>query len=916
MGRITSDIGLITGVPITQTVDQLMQIAARPRDLIASRTERLQVEQLAISELTAVVLGVELSVDRLGEEVLFQQVSIGSSHPELLNAAATDVASPGSFQFTPVRQASSHQALSSGFTSDSEPIGAGDFSFRFGGAVDEGIDLAHLNDGQGVRRGKIRITDRSGETAEIDLSFALTVDDVLDAINTNDEINVTATADGSHFRLTDNTGETANNLRVQEVGLGNTAADLGLLGIDSDQSIANGADVYRLHDDLGISNLNDGLGLTFFDGISELTVDFRDGTDLFIDFNATSQPAGFASVTTNADDPQAALIFTAKTLGGEFDDVQISFENNGSVTQGNETVLYDSENKKLVFQIDEGNTTADDIINALNSNSDVRQLFSVVAADPVHSDEGVISSSDSGITTGGAARELKNELTLGDVLGTINSAASNRLKVEIAESGDHLVFTDLTQDNGGEFKIDGFLGGPLADELGVTQAQGDTITTGRLLSGLKSSLLKNFAGGDGLELGELKITDRSGANATVDLSSAHTIHDVLNTINNAGLGIQATINAARNGISIQDTTGQTASNLIIANSTDDTETATKLKIEIDDAVTIIDSGGLDHQSVGFNTSLKDFNHGEDFDLGLIRITDANGASNTLDLSAEDADIQTVGDVIQAINDLAVQIEARINDSGDGIILIDQSDGAGQIRVEDVFGTSASSLLIAGTGSKVDLDGNGEQSIIDGSKNIMISLGEEDTLADLVQKINDLDVGVSASTLNDGSGNTPFRLSLVTQRTGKSSSLIYDTTNVNFTVDETVKGQDALLLFGSAENAATAVLASSSTNQFDNLIDNLSIDVKGAGTETVTLNIEKTDQSIVPLVTQFVDAYNTMRDKLDEVTAFDEVTTATGVLFGSNEALRVDTDISRLFSGRFFGVGIDSVAQSGGNRNFR
>ncbi len=43
--------------------------------------------------------------------------------------------------------------------------------------------LNALNGGAGVRPGTIRITDRSGATAEIDLSTAVTVDDVLNAIN-------------------------------------------------------------------------------------------------------------------------------------------------------------------------------------------------------------------------------------------------------------------------------------------------------------------------------------------------------------------------------------------------------------------------------------------------------------------------------------------------------------------------------------------------------------------------------------------------------------------------------------------------------------------------------------------------------------------------------------------------------------
>ena len=61
------------------------------------------------------------------------------------------------------------------------------------------MDLSALNGGAGVERGKIRITDRSGESEVIDLRFALTIDDVLKQINSSDNIDVIAVAAGTPF---------------------------------------------------------------------------------------------------------------------------------------------------------------------------------------------------------------------------------------------------------------------------------------------------------------------------------------------------------------------------------------------------------------------------------------------------------------------------------------------------------------------------------------------------------------------------------------------------------------------------------------------------------------------------------------------------------------------------------------------
>jgi flagellar hook-associated protein 2 len=47
--------------------------------------------------------------------------------------------------------------------------------------VDTSTRLADLNGFEGVRRGVIRITDRSGASADIDLTAAIDVNDILDA---------------------------------------------------------------------------------------------------------------------------------------------------------------------------------------------------------------------------------------------------------------------------------------------------------------------------------------------------------------------------------------------------------------------------------------------------------------------------------------------------------------------------------------------------------------------------------------------------------------------------------------------------------------------------------------------------------------------------------------------------------------
>lgn len=124
MGRIQSSIGLITGVPIQETVDQLMELASRPRELLVSRNKDFQTQQTAIAEILAKTLALQLAATRLGKASVFNKNTAISSHPDLLSAAVTGEPAAGEYLFTPVRTAQSHQLLSQGFAATDQPIGA------------------------------------------------------------------------------------------------------------------------------------------------------------------------------------------------------------------------------------------------------------------------------------------------------------------------------------------------------------------------------------------------------------------------------------------------------------------------------------------------------------------------------------------------------------------------------------------------------------------------------------------------------------------------------------------------------------------------------------------------------------------------------------------------------------------------
>lgn len=780
MGRITSSIGLATGINIEETVNKLIELSAQPRTLATARKTALGTQQAAITDLTALTLGVQFAARRLKTPTFFAKSAVSSSSTAIA-AVATGTVAAGTYEFTAVRKAQNSQLLSAGLAAKDQPLGAGTFNFRFGGAITQPVSLDALNGGGGVARGKIRLTDRNGDSAIVDLRFARTIDEVVSAINSADTIAVTASVQGDRLQLTDRSGG-SGNLRVQEVSGGSTAADLGLSGINVAGDSALGSDVLQLHDDLDLQLLNQGNGLSIRTGVADLNVTFRDGTSLEIDFNRVSPP--------------------------------------------------------------------------------------------------------------------RTEKTLGELLQTINEADPARLQASISADGDHLVFTDLTSDTGGTFAVANTAGGSLAGDLGLTGAAiGATLTSGRLHGGLQAPLLSTLNGGNGLgTLGALNLTDRSGAVATINLAAAETLDDVIAAVNGAGLGLRAELNAARSGLQIVDTTGSSASNLIVA-SGDASDTAAKLGIAGSISGNTIGGSNLARQVVSEHTLLADYNAGKGVAKGSFLITDSAGVNGAINLTT--LNTTTVGEVIDAINGLALGVTARINDTGDGIALIDEAGGAGRLRVTEVgAGKAAADLRLLSDSVDTTIGGNPTQ-VISGATSYSVTLDADDTLTDLVTKLNALNAGVTATVITDGSGTLPHHLSLVSSVAGRAGELFVDSGELGLKFQTLSTAQDALLSVG---DESVGRLISSSNNVFKNAIPGLDVTIASASTEQISVTVTPTSSDIEGAIQTFVDQYNRVREKITAYTFFNASDNSKGTLFGSSEIIRLDSELSRAVTQRYFASG--------------
>jgi flagellar hook-associated protein 2 len=144
------------------------------------------------------------------------------------------------------------------------------------------------------------------------------------------------------------------------------------------------------------------------------------------------------------------------------------------------------------------------------------------------------------------------------------------------------------------------------------------------------------------------------------------------------------------------------------------------------------------------------------------------------------------------------------------------------------------------------------------------------------------------------------LSLTVNKAGAANELLIDTAETRLSFQEITSGRDALLSFGSV--GAGGVLISSTSNTFENVVDGLNVTVNSATQKPVTVNVSSSTGSLVSTAKEFVKSYNSLRDALGQATSFDADALTTGILFGTSQALQVDSHISNVLTSRFFGVG--------------
>ncbi|GAB5495767.1 MAG: flagellar filament capping protein FliD [Phycisphaerales bacterium] len=485
--------------------------------------------------------------------------------------------------------------------------------------------------------------------------------------------------------------------------------------------------------------------------------------------------------------------------------------------------------------------------------------------------------------------------TLGDVINRINDTIEEQLgpgatvTASLKADGTGLQIVDSAGTAAIEVLDKGEEVGAAATQntarqLGINGTGTGSVVGTRIFGGLNSILTKTLNGGQGITGdGNVSITDRNGVVHNITgLTGYDTLNEALSQFDaQSGGAITASLNELGNGLVITDTTGG-GGNLIIAGTPAD-NTAASLGIETDPAgvaENTVDSGNLQKQYIGKGTLLSSLNNGAGIGTGSFEITDATGTTQTVTIGQND---RTIGHVINAINSTGLGVVARINDQGDGIIIEEDTSGGGapgsvNIKIEDSTGSVAELLKFEGESSGTDAD-----NFIDGSFETTIDFETTDTLEDVIVKINEAGVEAIATVVNDGSSTAPYRISFTARNSGEDGRFILDTNGFDLALSTLSEGNDARVFFGSGD-PANALLVSSSTNSLDELVQGVTIDLNGTSEDPVTLNISRDLTAIEERVNTFVSAFNTLIERIDNQTRYDDETEARGPLLGDSLAL--------------------------------
>lgn len=860
--------GLASGFDTANIIEQLMSIERRPINKMEISVKEKELKLDAYRATNNLLSSYYTAIQKAAERSTWNTKSASSTNEAALGVQADQYAEPGSYSLRVGRLASAAQYTSAGFanqqTSPVSPTKSGFITIDNGAAsLRRSSKLADLNGGAGIYHGSIRISQGGVGTATIDLTTAETIEDVVNAINDTTGVNVTArvSADGYALELVDNIG---TGISVQNVGVGTTATDLGLETLtDHGGGVHGGTDIRVLTGQTHLAMLRDGLGIN---GGTLGTIGITDGAE--DEFGVDLSDARSAQDVIRIINEHA--VAAGSTVRASLSDTERGFKLTGTGMISVRSDISEGRNRTaedLGLTVLDGAGNGQALLGGLNTvqvgtlsgqrefNRDTALAqFGLVDGDTFTLQDKYGESVTYTYTDGE---------TVGDLLDTVNDPGDDaKVLVYMDPDNGRLVIGDTTRQTIGTFSASG----TAAEKLGFGPGNQEAVDD---ISGLQGSRI--FSGGingsasnPAANLGKINV-NIGGIDHEIDmtdLGADSNLSDILNRLNAADPGLRVALNRSGNGLQVTNATGA-----------DVTITALEGSAAVDLGLartyatgTTTDAGNLDRKYISGATQLSTLAGGKGVPAGGIVITDSRGRNVAVDLSSA----KTIQDVLDMIHESGAGVLASVNAKGDGIVLADTQGGTMPIEVSELGGgTTAKALGLLGSG----------RSQLDGSLETRIEVSTSDTLFDIMNKIGNSGADVQASIINDGSPYAPFRLVVNSKNTGEAGDILLDTNLDIFNFHKNAEGEDAILLQGRADSAASPMMLKSSTNRNNSAILGLTFDLKAVTQDFVNIAVSEDTEIAYEAVNEVVQAYNDLQGFIKEFDTWDDEEGKPGLFFG-------------------------------------
>lgn len=889
MGSIPSGYGLVSGFDTATLVQRMLTYQSQGRMRLEARVGLMQSRQSALLDINAGLLAMSASTSPLASSGIFQAVMATSSDASILGAQASSTSAPGIYKFIVAGLATNHQVLTSGFASDASALGLQGATLELGGGgLQEDMPLSWLNGGAGVARGLISLTNLdTGESETINLGDVATINDVIDRISKN-ELGITVELDDGSIMLTSSSGE---SFSITESSSSSTASDLGILGESLNGELI-GSNLAYLGNDLSLAALNDGNGVFVREGLADILIATSDGRSFSIDLSSgtfvniddETLLSGFNEGTGVAidNDSETAELSIELVDAGSGQSTSWDIDLTGCTTAGDVRARVSSATGGAVtmgyrddqrgFSIETANTADTVMIHGAGVGGDTTAeqlglLNDVGAAGGFQGSE--ISAFGSGTSPTiqdvldaiNNAKDQLGALNEGSVIARISSDGL-RLELEDTTNGQSNFSVDVTASNSSAMKSLGF------DDV----VEVDGVLSGRRVIGSPGTVLLNqLFGGQGLQDADtLELTDRLGNSSSISgLSEFETLDSLVDALNKWAISTSLSVNFEIDNTGIRIQASQGDGNLTVQGSLAD-----KMGLSVSGDVSSVNSFNLQHRWISESMPLSDLNQGRGIGTGSFRIRDATGASSTITLSSGH---RTVQDVIDLINSRGLAVNARINDSGDGLYL-ESTAGENQsvvtMQVDSISGSTASDLRLEGESSHA----------INGSWETSLEVDSQTTLRQLVEQINESGADVTAALVSTGDPSAPWRMSLTSEISGVAGRMVLDLDGIDAIIEEVVAGDDAKIVFG--DDVTQGVMITHGSNHLENVIDGLTLDLLQVSGQPITVTVARDETTALDSIRAFVDAMNQVLERIDGVSGYDPETNQRGILHGDPTVSRI------------------------------